>query len=274
MNWRRFLASSGMLKVAVIAPASPCEEGFSEFKNYLAKYQIELIDFCNQEPAKALENAFKDENIDAILAYRGGFGCCKMVDHVNWQDLKTISKPFLGYSDISILLNRINKELDIPTFHAPVLKQVKELSSEDLDAFILALRGIATVRIEATSNLNKSVKGQIIGGNLTILASVTGTDDQISAKDKILFLEDVNEKLYRIERSLWQLKRSGQFSGIKAILLGEFLEEEVFSEEFQLDVFNLFKKELPGCLIINRVKAGHGPRNATIPFGKEVEVVY
>lgn len=263
-----------MYRLGVVAPSWPFTNNLEAVESKLFENDIVLNTHLYKSQKIDLEEAFLNDGVDAIIAGRGGFGCCKLTGLLDWALIKNNIKPFLGYSDITILLNRLNKECGLVTFHAPVLKELTSLTKSDFNALIEVIKGGSLSNIYANSSKSKQICGVIAGGNLTVIASVIGTDDEVDMNDKILFIEDVGEELYRLDRCLWQLKNSGNLEKVKAIVLGEFIFGKVYNDEYQKDVCKLVKDAAPNKLVINRMESGHGERNAIFPIGQKINLHY
>lgn len=263
------------LNLAAVFPAYKVESDFKEIGLRLKDSGINLFLYNQNDPVLEFERAFVDNEIDAIIAGRGGFGCAKITDNINWELVKNNPKPFFGYSDITILLNKLNNLCGVVSYHSAVLTEFVKLSDQYIKSFRDIAKGVKHIKeIYADSNQGKFINAEIVGGNLTVLASIIGTNDDIVTANKVLFLEDVNEALYRVERSLWQLYKAGRLVDVKAIMLGEFVYDNKYSDEYQSNVFELVASLFPDLLVINKINAGHAEGKLIFPIGEEVKISY
>lgn len=166
---------------------------------------------------KVLDNP----KIKAIWCARGGYGTVRIIDHLDFSAFKKHSKWIIGYSDITVLHSHIHN-FGIETLHATMPLDTPKTNIESLASLKKSLFGEQlTYEIEASEE-NKIGKqsGQLVGGNLSILYSLLGSDSSINTDGKILFLEDLDEYLYHIDRMLCNLKRNGYFNNLKGLIVG------------------------------------------------------
>jgi len=176
--------------------------------------------------ANQINEALEDDKIKAIWAIRGGYGCTRILPKLNADLLRANSKPLLGYSDITALLVFWDRYSGNLAFHAPVLKENWNSKQLDhLEQVLFSEKVVASLgNLEVIQGNAVSVTGQMTGGNLSVLAALCGTDWEWNIEDKIIFLEDIGEDPYRIDRMLHQLHQSTDFNQAKAILLGGFTD--------------------------------------------------
>lgn len=214
--------------------------------------------------AGAIERAFCDKEVKLILCARGGYGCLRILDLINYDIIKENPKFFAGFSDITALLLNIYKKSGLITFHAPMA------ASQVTRIFLDILNGEKNI-IDAENPLyysgmkpDDTVSGTLWGGNLSVLTSMLGSDF-IPDEDLILFLEDVNEPIYKIDRMLTQIFRTPELKKrVKAIVLGEFIPHK---DESLKTLFN----SLPvGC--VGGFKITHGQGNITVPVGAKAKL--
>jgi muramoyltetrapeptide carboxypeptidase len=169
-----------------------------------------------------------DPEIKAILCGRGGYGLTRIIDRIDFSRFEKDPKWIIGYSDVTVLHAHIWSNYKIATLHAPMAGAFND--GEAGNAYIQSLRqAIAGQRAVYTCpdhpfNRPGKATGRLIGGNLSLLAHLTGTPSDIKTKGKILFLEDVGEYRYNIDRMLYQLKRSGKFDQLAGLIIGGFTE--------------------------------------------------
>jgi len=172
----------------------------------------------------ALQKIIDDDNIDAIWFGKGGYGCARVVDHINFEPLMERTKWFIGYSDPTVFhLALFNK--GIMSLHGVMPVGLAEKSVDSRVHLNDLLRGKTLhYRLEKVSALNRDgeVEGRLIGGNLSVIQSVIGSPSSLYPKDNILFLEDLDEYLYHIDRMMINLKRNGVFERVNGLIIGSF----------------------------------------------------
>lgn len=214
--------------------------------------------------------AFADTEIKAVLCARGGYGCTRILDKIDYDLLAQNPKIFLGSSDITALLNN----LPFPAFHAPMA--ITDFGTPEVDkitkkSFFEVTEGIETPYIyEAMTDfevLNEgTAEGILLGGNLSVLVSLLGTKYFPDLQDKILLLEDLNEPLYKIDRMLTQLRLSRVFEEIKGIVFAGFGDIKP-SKDF-------FKSFAPTSIpAFYRFHASHERSKYTLPLGAEYKIL-
>lgn len=169
-----------------------------------------------------LQQALNNDEIKAVFCARGGYGTVQLIDEIDFSDFKKHPKWIVGYSDVTVLHNHINQHFGIATLHATMPINFKTNTTEALQSLKDALFG-NTLNYQCAShayNRLGEAKGELVGGNLSILYSLTGTASQINTEGKILFLEDLDEYLYHIDRMMQNLKRAGMLHGLKGLLIG------------------------------------------------------
>ncbi len=182
----------------------------------------------DEERLAALQTALDSPSIQAILFGRGGYGLGRIIDRIDFGRFERQPKWLIGFSDITVLHAHIYRNYKIATLHAPMAGAFNDGGSQTDAVFSLdrALKG-ELIHVTAEPhpfNRPGIVEGRLVGGNLALLAHLTGTPSQLKTKGKILFLEDVGEYLYNLDRMLWQLKRSGQLDRLAGLVVGGFTD--------------------------------------------------
>ena len=168
-----------------------------------------------------LQGMIDDNSIKAILCARGGYGTVQIIDSIDFTNLKINSKWIVGYSDVTVLHSHLNN-LGIASLHATMPINFKSNTKESLSSLKNSLFGnLNSIECKAHP-LNKfgKIEGDIVGGNLSILYSLLGSDSDIDTTGKILFIEDLDEYLYHIDRMMINLKRNGMLGKLKGLIVG------------------------------------------------------
>ena len=168
-----------------------------------------------------LQVMIDDNSIKAILCARGGYGTVQIIDSIDFTNLKINSKWIVGYSDVTVLHSHLNN-LGIASLHATMPINFKSNTKESLSSLKNSLFGnLNSIECKAHP-LNKfgKIAGHIVGGNLSILYSLLGSHSDIDTTDKILFIEDLDEYLYHIDRMMMNLKRNGMLGKLKGLIVG------------------------------------------------------
>lgn len=175
-----------------------------------------------------LQQMMDDTSIDAIFCARGGYGTGRIIERLDFTKFCKRPKWIIGFSDITVLHSHLFANYKIASLHAPMASAFNDgqYSNEFVQSLHEALTGKRGKYKAAPHAYNRagSVKGTLIGGNLTLLAHLIGTSSEINPKGKILFIEDIGEYIYNIDRMLYQLKRSGIFENLKGLVVGGFTE--------------------------------------------------
>lgn len=286
--------------VALIAPSRRATPSYIQgYKTIIEArgYKVKVSDkACQQDGilagtdetrAEAVMEAFTDPAIDAIFCVRGGTGANLILDLLDFDVIKQNPKPFVGYSDITALINAIAARTGMVTFHGPMAsnfspRRCNKQTEEALFSTIgvrpsprqIVLAGLDVVREGAA-------KGRLVGGNIAILESLIGTAYDWTGEGAILFVEEVNEPLYKIERMLSHLRQAGKFEGMRAILVGKMMrvtdwqtnldpeEHEVYGRALKDFVLKHIPPHIP---VVFEVPCGHGDPLITFPVGAQVEL--
>ncbi len=216
-----------------------------------------------------LHRAFEDSSIKAVICARGGYGTPRLLDKIDFDIIAQNPKLLIGFSDITALLLAVNRKTGIPVWHGPMLRNPdgREKNIEGLIR-LLSSGGKIALSLEEKNVLKKGkARGKLLGGNLTLISSLAGTPFLPEFKDSILFIEDTAEHLYRIDRTLTQLRLAGILKGVRGILAGDFKNCGDADEINKLLLENL-EGDYP---MYSGFPAGHGTDNYPLPFGVEAE---
>ena len=280
--------------VAIIAPASPSDKNLiDKCISSLNELGLKVVvgESCLSEHgflsgtddirANDINCMFADKNIKGIFALRGGYGCARLLDLIDFKIIKKNPKIFIGYSDITALHIAINQKSKLITYHGPMIsteliKGLDEYSADYYKKFIFGHEEVEELFNPKGDNLeviNSGIaSGQLIGGNLSLICSSLGTKYEINTKNKILFLEEVEEVPYKIDRMLTHLKQSGKLKDANGIILGAFTNCIAPNNKKSLslqEVFNeiIFPLKKP---TISNLVCGHCLPTLTLPLGAKV----
>ena len=284
--------------ISIIAPASTAkadrsELGFAALKNlgYAPAWTANALErgplYFAGTPAQRIADlhaAFADENSNAIISLRGGYGSNYLLDSLTYELIAAHPKPFFAYSDLTGLQLRLLDDIGLPTFHGPML--AADFYLEDgvhLESFRAALSGqpyslgaAEGLRILKPAASSAPVRGTLYGGCLSILVSLLGTPWEPCTEGTLLFLEDTGVKPYQIDRMLWQLRVAGKLDGVRGIVFGEMLDcssPGAPPDLLEKAILSALQ-DFAGPIAIG-LRSGHVSRqNVTLTFGVEAELVF
>ena len=243
-----------------------------------------------EERVEDLQQFFADDSIKAIFCIRGGYGSAQLLDSIDYDLIRNNPKIFCGYSDITALLNAINQNTGLLVFHGPMmLSAFTPFTAKYFEAVFfnneVLIEMANPIRSSGIRNpyptrtiVSGKATGELVGGNLTLISTTLGTPYEIDTKGKILFLEEVGEEPYRIDRMLTQLRLAGKFKDAKGIVFGDcvdcgfgkFESSRVWDFTFGEILDNYFAKlEIP---VFSGLLIGHRANQITLPIGAEVEL--
>ncbi len=227
----------------------------------------------DKERASEFQKYLDDENVKAILCGRGGYGTGRIIDALNFKKFIQHPKWIIGFSDITLLHSHIFTNYKIATLHAPMAAAFANEAHNpaNVESLLQALKGQKNKYYIKPNKLNKIevAKGTLIGGNIALLANALGTASDINTKNCILFIEDIGEQLYAIDRMLYQLKRSGKLKNLAALVVGDFTDMQDTDRPFGkkiYDIINDIVKEYNYPVCYN-FPVGHGNENVALKVG-------
>ena len=205
--------------------------------------QFNYFSATDEERLADLQQMLDDNNVNAILCGRGGYGMGRIIDQINFKKFRKHPKWVIGFSDITVLHAHLYKNFKIASIHAPMAAAFNddEYNNEYIQSLAKAIRGEKANYTCVTHKYNNSGKatGKLIGGNLSLVIHLIGTKSDVSTKNKILFLEDIGEYLYNIDRMLYQLKRSGKLKDLAGLIIGGFSDMKDTTVPYGQDVFEI-----------------------------------
>ncbi len=276
--------------IAIIAPSSPVP------KEKLEKCQIVLKDMGYKVKvgqsayesvngymagsaklrADEINSMFADKQVDAIFCIRGGYTSCKVMEYLDYDIIKNNPKIFVGYSDVTSYNIAFNQKCDFVTYHGPMVcsNMISQYDDFTKKSFEDALNMEDELELKNPEGEEFKVlvkghaEGRITGGNMTLVTPSIGTDYEIDTKGKVLFIEEIDESVPKIEKMLYQLKYSGKFDDCVGVLIGDFSGcENTYDESYNVirlmeDFFEDFNKP-----VMYNIKSGHCSPMSTIILG-------
>lgn len=225
------------------------------------------------ERAADFQAQLEDVNVKAIWCARGGYGTVRIIDSLDFTKFKTHPKWIMGFSDVTVLHSQLNVER-VASLHSIMPFTVPNAPEEVKDTLRKALFGESlSYSIPSKSYDVKGVaSGELVGGNISILYSLLGSKSAIDTKDKILFIEDLDEYLYHIDRMMYNLKRNGYFEQVRGIIVGSMTDihdNEIPFGQNEVQIITEIAKGF-SIPIVFQFPAGHQKDNRTLIFGSQV----
>lgn len=233
----------------------------------------------DEERLVDLQQMLDDQEINAVMCARGGYGLVRILRQLRFDQFAAHPKWVIGFSDVTVLHNHINRNFNVATIHS---KMCNSFPSEWTAADPVQIATILSVRQALTGedfkyqvpamsfNRYGRAEGQLVGGNLSIIASLSGTDSDLDTRGKILFLEDTGEYLYSIDRMFWNLKLSGKLEKLAGLVIGGFkLKPDDAGDEFGQSVYEIVMEKIkeynyPVCFDF---PVGHQKNNFALKCG-------
>jgi muramoyltetrapeptide carboxypeptidase len=274
-------------KIAITCPAKSLKAPMTDAIKLLESWGLEVVlgesvnsifhQFAGTDEMRAadMQKFINDDSVKAIIAARGGYGCIRIVDEIDWSPLLVHPKWIIGFSDITVFHLQL-QSMGLQSLHAQMPVNIKESSKQGLETLRKALFGEGlNYEIEPYDN-NKIGESQaeIIGGNVTLLTACLGARNDISYDGKILFIEDVNDYNYAIDRMLRSLDRAGKFKNLAGLIVGGFTDLKENDIPFGFTPYEIIqeivaKYDYPVCY---NFPAGHLPDNRALIFGEKVSL--
>ncbi len=278
-------------KIAIVAPAGKiANDKISPAIQTLESWGLKVItgehlhgayhqfSATDEERTADFQKMFDDESVRAILCARGGYGSNRIIDILDFEKFTKSPKWIIGFSDITVFHSHIHSNFQIETIHGTMMAGLNdsEENNPGIDSLRTALFGRKLNYQFKAHPLNRkgNTEGILIGGNLAILCSLIGTPSDIQTDGKILFIEDVGEYLYRLDRMMWQLKRAGKLNNLVGLVVGGLTEMKDSETPFGKIAHEIIKEcveeyDYPVCFDF---PAGHQDDNRAMIFGREVRL--
>jgi len=279
--------------IGLISPASPEDikaiqkailflkiQGFNVIEGRHLYDKWGYLAGTDKDRATDIMEMFKNQAVDMILCIRGGYGSSRILPYLDYDVIKENPKIFAGFSDITVFLNSFYEKCDLTTFHSPMGTS----NLEDIETFksfmFTFMQGYKPYTIKnpsefATRCIASGIAcGNLIGGNLSLICSSLGTPYEINMKDKILFIEEVSEAPYRVDRLLTQLLLAKKLQQCAGIILGQFKGCDLPHYERSLTLEEVFQDRLYNLDIpmFSGFCSGHDYPKLTLPIGSRVQM--
>lgn len=286
MNMPKGLADGDT--VGIVAPAGPLRRGsYSAIEQALNTmgFSVKFGASCksryrgylsatDQVRADDVNRMFADDGVDGIICMRGGYGTPRLLDLIDYPLIEKHPKVFVGFSDITALHGAINQNSKLVTFHGPMAYNVPAWDQFTKETFISAVNIVDTYDLhnppgEEILTITEGMgEGKLVGGNLSLITAMMGTDYELDTKDKILFIEEIGEPIYKIDKMLTQLLMAGKLEHCSGIVFGDFhnCQKEHYDD---FDLMELIKDRVGALEIpcVCNVKSGHCMPMITLPLG-------
>ncbi|MEV6751665.1 LD-carboxypeptidase [Streptomyces sp. NPDC051214] len=278
-------------RVAVVAPSGPIpEERLQAGLDILRGWDLEPVvapHVLDRHPrldhlagtdagrARDLQEAWCDPSVSAVLCARGGYGALRMVESLDWAAMRAAGpKVFVGYSDITTLHEAFAARLGVVTLHGPMVAAMDFLKNaraqEHLRATLFAPEQVQVIASGGTALVPGRARGVTLGGCLSLLAADIGAPQvRTSARGGLLFLEDVGDETYRLDRYLTQLLRAGWLEGVRGVALGSWVDCDPYDTVRALLLDRLGGLGVP---VVEEFGFGHCDGALTVPFGVRGEL--
>ena len=278
-------------KVAIVCPAKKLPRSIDAAIAILKDWGLEVIigetvtasynQFAGDDALRItdLQQYLDDPEIKAVIAGRGGYGTLRIIDELDFTMFVESPKWIVGFSDITVLLSHVYAKYQVQCIHGQMPYTFEDSTPEALASLKTALFGGELVYESSNTgspqNREGEAEGILIGGNLTLLVMLQGSESEIDYIDKILFIEDVGEHEYSVDRLMRMLKRNGKLSQLKGLIVGAFngfeVEDIPFGETPEQVIWELVKEyEYPVCF---NFPVGHIDDNRTMVVGKSATLV-
>jgi len=276
-------------KIAITCPAKKLPVPMADATQLLESWGLEVVlgdtvdlsfhQFAgdDEQRARDMQRFVDDDSIKAIIAARGGYGTIRMIDKVDFSNFAKNPKWLVGFSDITVLHAHLFSNYNIQTIHGQMPVNIPDSSAKSLETLRKALFG-ENIRYEFHSldhNRSGEAQGVLIGGNLSLLLAVAGSVSDMDYSGKILFIEDVGEYLYSIDRMIRTLDRAGKLKNLAGLIAGGFTEVKDNDIPFGQTVNQIIMDVVAGYNypVCFDFPAGHVPDNRSVVLGRKINMV-
>ena len=275
-------------KIAIVCPAkklpTPIDKGIA----ILESWGLEVVlgetvsgshhQFSGTDELRTedLQRFLDDSSVKAIIAARGGYGTIRIIDALNFTKFEANPKWIVGFSDITVLLSHLEAVLSTQSIHGQMPYTFEDSTPEALESLKKALFGEKDSFTYSSTVLGKDgvTEGELIGGNLSLLVALEGSVSEMNFDNKILFIEDVGEHEYSVDRMMRMLKRKGKLSKLKGLIVGAFNEldeESIYFGQTPEEIITELVAEYDYPVCFN-FPTGHIDDNRAMVLGKDVSL--
>lgn len=273
------LSPAGIVKLTEIEPAVNILQdwGFDVVKGKYLYEQYNFFAGTDEQRTEDFQNMLDNPEIRAIFCSRGGYGIIRIIDKLSFKEFLKSPKWIVGYSDITIFHTFLNNQLKCESIHGIMPKNFQKSKDDgSLNSLKLALFGENISYIVESNQLNTpgKAKGKLAGGNLSIIYSLQGTEYEINTRNKILFIEDIHEDIYHIDRMMMNLKISGKLSNLKGLIVGGMNKIKDTDPGYGKSAYEVIsgiiaEYDFP---VIYGFNAGHFSPNLAMFMGRNIEI--
>ncbi|MEO9533501.1 MAG: LD-carboxypeptidase [Crocinitomicaceae bacterium] len=242
--------------------------------------QVGYLAGSDEMRANELMEMFEDNSIRAILTMRGGWGCSRILDLLDYEKIKTKPKVLMGFSDITSLVNAIYSKTGLVTYHGPCgYSSWGDFSTQQVINSVV--KGVPFTMENPSDNREDlkvwssgQAQGELVGGNLTVMVSMIGTQYEPNWNGKLLFLEEISEEPYRVDRMLWQMRQAGIFKKINGLVIGSFRKCNPEEPEKSFTLAEVFEQHFKNASfpVYQGASFGHIAPKFTLPIGIKAEM--
>lgn len=276
-------------KIALVCPAGYIKADLEKAFDLLRSWDLDLVvgdsfyaqhhQFAGDDTLRAndFQAALDNPEIKAVIMGRGGYGFVRIVDRLHFTNFKKNPKWLVGFSDITVLHSHIQRQTGIPTIHGPMVNSLLGATTDSRQSLQDALFGRETdLQYQAPDLPHRPGKteGILTGGNLAILHSILNSSSDVDYTGKILFIEDIGEAYYNIDRMLWTLKRANKLNKLAGLIVGSFTNLRDNTPPFGQSVEEIILDKITavdfpvafGCPV------GHIPDNRALVMGRKIQL--
>lgn len=278
-------------KIGIVSPAGKIDSekvGIAVSRLEKVGYKIVLgkhvFDECNMFAGKDIDRLqdfqlmLDDPEIKAILCARGGYGSVRILEHLDFDLFIRKPKWIIGFSDITVFHSYLNNILGVESLHAtmPINFPLEDINTKSVTTLLDSISGTFSDYQIPSHKLNRSgmADGELVGGNLSILYSLRGTVMDFDTLDRILFIEDVGEELYHLDRMMRNLKMGGKLSELQGLIVGGMSEMKVGNPNFGKSAYEIIYEAIEhyNYPVVFNFPAGHIEENWAMPFGRSIQI--
>jgi len=271
--------------IGIVAPAGPFDMSKLQagikilesmgFKPFVPEGLFQKQDYLagsDAHRAQIVNRLFENDSVRAIICARGGFGSLRILSLINPESVRNNPKIFIGFSDITAIHSFLYKTCDLVSFHGPMAATIADNCTKTREALFEAVTSGKKLRIRPENGRTiypGMAQGPVFGGNMATLCHLIGTEYLPDLKGHILFLEDTDEPLYKIDRMMTQMEFAGFLDGVAGVVLGSFTNCGD-SEKLERLFGRVFRGR--GIPVLSGFPFGHGKSNITIPLGVKATI--